>query len=60
MKLHELTRHLAKGNQVYWTNDGYKVHWSGDIIRITYISNGFGAALDISELDQCYVKEATQ
>lgn len=60
MKLHELTRHLAKGNQVYWEDDRYKVHWSGDIIRVTFQENGFGSALDISELDQCYVKEAAQ
>jgi len=58
MQLHELTRALAKGSHVCWVNDGYKVHWSGDAIRITYEANGFGAVLHISELEQCYIKEA--
>ena len=58
MQLHELTRALAKGSHVCWVNDGYKVHWSGDVIRVTYEANGFGSVLDISELNKCYIKEA--
>ena len=57
MLLRELTKALAQGKNVRWTNDGYKVHWDRDVILITYESNGFTGALDTNELKQCYIKE---
>ena len=56
MLLRELTKALAKGKNVRWTNDGYKVHWDSDVIVITYESNGFTGALDTNELKHCYIK----
>lgn len=56
MELHHLTRALASGADVRWASDEYRVHWSGDAIRVTYSPNGWGAVLYASELDQCYVK----
>ena len=53
MLLRELTKALAQGKNVRWTNDGYKVHWDRDVILITYESNGFTGALDTNELKQC-------
>lgn len=55
MLLSALTKALAQGKNVRWSNDGYKVHWDGDVINITYESNGFTGALHASELEQCYV-----
>ena len=57
MMLRELTKALAQGKDVRWSNGGYKVHWDGDVIQITYESNGFTGALHASELGQCYIKE---
>ena len=55
MLLIELTKALAQGKDVRWSNDGYKVHWYGDVINITYERNGFTGALHTDELGQCYI-----
>ena len=56
MELHQLTRALADGAEVRWKNESYRVHWSGDAIRITYWPTGWGAMLHTSELKHCYVQ----
>jgi hypothetical protein len=60
MKLRELTQALSNGDDVRWLSDNYHVKWdelpSGPAITITH-TNGFGAAMDISEITGCYIKE---
>jgi hypothetical protein len=60
MQLRELTQALAAGKDVRWGNDGYHVRWEdlpqGPAIVICH-DNGFGGAMAISELKDCYVKE---
>ena len=56
MQLNELTRALGRGDDVRWSNDGYRVHWDNDVIMVTYTQNGFCAALHANELPECYVK----
>jgi hypothetical protein len=63
LKLRELTQALSKKDDVRWGNDGYHVSWSdlpdGPAIVITH-DNGFGGAMDISEIKNCYIKEGVQ
>jgi hypothetical protein len=56
MQLRELTKALAKGLDVRWSNNGYKVHWDGDVIMVTYEANGFTGALDVEEIKDCYIR----
>jgi len=56
MQLRELTKALAKGLDVRWSNSGYKVHWDGDVIMVTYEANGFTGALDVEEIKDCYIR----
>jgi isopropylmalate/homocitrate/citramalate synthase len=56
MEIRDITRALARNTPVYWSNDGYLVHWSGDTLVATFQHNGFTCALTNSELAQCYVK----
>ena len=59
MKLRELTQALAAGKDVRWSNDGYKVYWQGDMISAVYEDNGFNCALDVIEVERCYVRSNT-
>ena len=49
MKLREITQALANGDDVRWSNDGYRVQWenllNGPAITIRYTANGFGGAM---------------
>jgi hypothetical protein len=61
MKLRELTQALASGADVRWGHDGYHVKWKnlpdGPAITITCTDNGFGGAMAVSEIKDCYIKE---
>lgn len=57
MILRELTQALAKGKNVRWSNDGYKVYWNNDTILAVYENNGFTCALHTDEIQECYIKE---
>tara|TARA_Y100000389_G_scaffold130802_1_gene128226 strand:+ start:80 stop:274 length:195 start_codon:yes stop_codon:yes gene_type:complete len=61
MKLRELTQALAQGSDVRWFSDGYRVKWEnlphGPAITIRYTANGFGGAMEGSEMKDCYIKE---
>lgn len=57
MKLRELTRALADNKNVKWGNDGYFIEWQGDTIVCVHEKSGFQAALEISEMKDCYIKE---
>jgi hypothetical protein len=59
MKLRELTQALATGKDIRWSNDGYKVYWQGDMISAVYEDNGFNCALDVTEVERCYVRSNT-
>jgi len=59
MKLRELTQALVAGKNVRWSNDGYKVYWDGDTICALYEDNGFNCALDVTEVERCYVRSNT-
>ena len=59
MKLRELTQALAAGKDVRWSNDGYKVYWQGDMISAVYEDNGFNCALDVIEVERCYIRSNT-
>ena len=60
MQLRELTQALDNGKDVRWGNDGYTVQWetlpNGKAITIRYTANGFGGAMAISEIKDCYIK----
>lgn len=64
MTLRELTQALAAGKDVCWHRDDYRVFWeelpSGPAIVCRYIGNGFGGAMDSSEIADCYMKETAQ
>ncbi len=57
MTLRELTQALAKGKNVRWASDGYKVYWLNDTIHAIYEPNGFTCALHTDEIEECYIKE---
>lgn len=60
MKLRELTQALANNKDVRWVSPMYRVTWEdlpdGPSIVIRH-ENGFGGAMDISEISGCYVRE---
>jgi hypothetical protein len=60
MKLRELTQALANGEDVRWVSPMYHVKWEnlpdGPAIVIRH-ENGFGGAMDIIEINGCYVKQ---
>ena len=60
MKLRELTQALANNKDVRWISPMYRVTWEdlpdGPAIVIR-LENGFGGAMDISEISGCYVGE---
>ena len=64
MQLRELTQALDNGKDVRWGNDGYTVQWetlpNGKAITIRYTANGFGGAMAISEIKDCYIKGEAQ
>ena len=59
MELRELTQALADKKNVKWCNDGYFVEWQGNTIVCVHEKNRFQAALHNSELEFCYIKEAS-
>ena len=70
MIIDEIWAALDKGQLVNWCNSLYKVHpvdfpvnkhsalshRDGQALRVTCISNHFGGLIELSDLDNCYIR----